>query len=144
MSTNTPTCIHCGKPRLHQICYACDGKGYSKTFLLIHKECEVCKGNGKLWRCEDEFKHIVDDFKDAHRVEHKPLTQIRPKEVNPTFLNHPATSQQIPTVWPMHPENPWNANNGLSTLKTNQPKNINNPGHPLNRNNPINRNSTKK
>jgi len=144
MSTTTPICIHCRKPLLHQNCYACDGNGYSKTFLLIHKECEVCKGSGKIWRCEDEFKHIVDDFKDAHRVEHKLLTQIRHKEVTPTFSNHSATDQQIPTVWPMHPENPWNPNSGLSPLKTTQPKNINNPGHPLNRNNPINRNSTKK
>ena len=144
MFTTTPTCVHCGKPLQNQNCYACEGNGYSKTFLLIHKECEICKGNGKIWRCEDEFKHIVDDFKDAHRVEHKPLTQIRHKEVTPTFSHHPATTQKIPTVWPMHPENPWNPNNGLNTLKTTQPKNINNSGHPLNRNNPINRNSTKK
>jgi len=144
MFTTTPTCVHCGKPLQNQNCYACEGNGYSKTFLLIHKECEICKGSGKIWRCEEEFKHIVDDFKDAHRVEHKPLTQIRHKEVTPTFSHHPATAQQIPNIWPMHPENPWNPNNGLSPLKTTHPKNINNPGHPLNRNNPINRNSTKK
>jgi hypothetical protein len=144
MSTITPICIHCGKPLQNQNCYACDGNGYSKTFLLIPKECEVCKGSGKIWRCEDEFKHIVDDFKEAHRLEHKPLTQIHHKEVTPAFSQHPPTARQIPTVWPMHPENPWNPNNGLGTPRTTQPKNINNPGHPLNRNNPINRNSTKK
>jgi hypothetical protein len=144
MSTIIPTCSHCGKPLQNQNCYACDGNGYSREFLLIHKECEVCKGRGKIWRCEDEFKHIVDDFKEAHKVTHKPLAQIHHKEVTPAFSQHTSTTQKIPTVWPMHPENPWNPNNGLSAIKTAQPKNINNPGHPLNRNNPINRNSTKK
>jgi hypothetical protein len=93
---------------------------------------------------EDEFKHIVDDFKDAHKVAYKPLSQIRHKEVNPIFSHAASTASQIPSVMPMHPENPWNPNNKLSPIKINQPKNINNPGHPLNRNNPINRNSTKK
>jgi len=146
MSTITPTCSHCGKPLKNQNCFACEGYGYSREFLFVHKECEVCKGSGRIWRCEDEFKHIVDDFKDAHKVVHKPLAQIRYKEVAPTFnSSHPAsTVQQIPPIWPMHPENPWNPNNGLSLIKSTSPKNINNPGHPLNRNNPINRNPTKK
>jgi hypothetical protein len=138
MSNITPTCSHCGKSLQNQNCYACNGNGYSREFLLLHKECDVCKGNGKIWRCE------VDEFKEAHKVEHKPLAHIRHKEVSPTFTHHPSTAQQTPTVWPMHPENPWNANNGLSLIKITSPKNVNNPGHPLNRNNPINRNPTKK
>ena len=144
MMNTIPTCSHCNKPLQNQVCFACHGNGYSQEFLLIHKECHVCKGSGKVWRCEDEFKHIVDDFKDAHKVAHKPLTKVRHKEITPAFSQHATAAQQIPAVWPMHPENPWNPNNGLSPLKTIQPKNINNPGHPLNRNNPINRNSTKK
>jgi len=136
MPTTTLTCSHCGKSLQNQTCYACHGNGYSQEFLLVHKVCEVCKGNGKIWRCEDEFKHIVDDFKDAHKVEHKPLSQIRHKEVVPTFSHAASTATQIPSVMPMHPENPWNPNNKLNPIKINQPKNINNPGHPLNRNNP--------
>ena len=144
MMNTIPTCSHCNKPLQNQTCFACHGNGYSQEFLLIHKECDVCKGSGKVWRCEDEFKHIVDDFKDTHKVEYKPLSQIRHKEVNPIFSHATSTTSQIPSVMPMHPENPWNPNNKLSPIKINQPKNINNPGHPLNRNNPINRNSTKK
>lgn len=144
MTTLTPSCSHCNKPLQNQTCYACHGNGYSQEFLLIHKECYVCKGSGKVWRCEDEFKHIVDDFKDAHKVEHRPLAQVRHKEIIPTFSRHSSTAQQIPTIWPMHPESPWNPNNGLGSIKITQPKNINSPGHPLNRNNPIKRNATKK
>ena len=136
MSTTTPTCSHCGKSLQNQTCYACHGNGYSQELKLIKKECEVCKGSGKIWRCEDEFKHIVNDFKDAHKVEHKPFSQIRHKEVVPTFSHTTSTATQIPSIMPMHPDNPWNPNNKLAPIKINQPKNINNPGHPLNRNNP--------
>ena len=146
MSNTIPTCSHCGKPLKYQTCFTCDGHGYSREFLLIHKECNTCQGSGRVWRCEDEFMHIVDDFKDAHKIEHLPSKQIRHKEISPTFASSQDGSAvpQIPPVWPMHTENPWNPNNRVSSIKITQPKNINNPGHPLNRNNPINRNPTKK
>jgi hypothetical protein len=144
MTNTIPTCSHCNKPLQNQTCFACHGNGYSQEFLLIHKECAVCKGSGKVWRCEDEFKHIVDDFKDAHKVAHKPLAQIRHKEIAPAFSQHATATRTIPTVWPMHPENPWNPNHGLGLPKVTKPQTATSSGHPLNRNNPIKRNPTKK
>jgi len=142
MSPMPLICSHCGKPLDNQTCFACEGNGYSREFLLIHKECDVCKGSGRIWRCEDEFKHIVDDFKSAHKVEHKPLSQVQ--KIVPKFSQHSSTTPQIPLAWPMHAENPWNLNNSLGAIKTINANHLNNSGHPLNRNNPISRNAVKK
>ncbi|MEP7135917.1 MAG: hypothetical protein ABI904_13385 [Chloroflexota bacterium] len=144
MSNITPTCSHCGKSLINQTCFACAGNGFSREFLLVHKECDVCHGSGRIWRCEDEFKHVVDDFKNAHTVEHKPLSQTRRKRITPEFSQHSEITPHIPPAYPMHPENPWGLNNALGSIKITSPKNINNPGHPLNRNNPINRSPVKK
>ena len=145
MSPINPICSHCGKPLHNQACFACEGNGYSNKFLLVHKECDVCHGSGQIWRCEDEFKHIVDDFKNTHKVEHSSVTQVHHKEVVPTFSHTPSTTRQIPTVWPMHPESPWNPNHdGLGLPKATKPKITTSSGHPHNRNNPINRTPVKK
>jgi hypothetical protein len=124
--------------------------------MLLKKECDVCKGSGKLWRCEDEFKHIVDDFKNTHKVNQKPASQNLRKTIPhiPAPLNtqpKQPTPPHIPPPWhpsfpspfhPMHPENPWNFNNMHSPfnrynpMNPNSPFNLNSPKHPFNRNNP--------
>lgn len=148
MSNPTPICSHCGKPLQYQPCFICGGSGYSRELILIKKECEACQGSGKVWRCEDEFKHIVNDFKNTHKANLKPVTHNLHKTIPPISapLNikgkQPPAPPQIPPPWhpsfpspwhPMHPENPWNLNNMHSPFNRYNPMN---PNSPFNRNNP--------
>lgn len=105
MSSKKPTCSHCGKPLKYQDCFACDGKGYERGLTFLKKECAICHGKGQLWRCEDEFKHIVEDFKAAHTDEN-----IAPRQ--PSKRRHTTSAEEMPdweptALHPIHPENPW-------------------------------------
>ncbi len=129
MSTQNSTCNHCGKPLQNQICFACGGKGYITELALVRRECTFCNGTGKVWRCEDEFKHIVEDSKRSHTVEldkvEKHITQARAKDPA-----EPA-DWEPPTWRPIHPENPWNIDD--PAIRTILPKTTS-PKHRPNRN----------
>jgi hypothetical protein len=106
MSPNGSTCIHCGKLLTSQLCYACWGTGYTRELVFVKRECKLCHGSGRVWRCEDEFKHIVDDFKASHPAE----TQQHDQPPTPRHGSEPAQpTSWNPNPWfSAHPENPWN------------------------------------
>jgi hypothetical protein len=131
MSNNASTCSHCGKPLRKQSCFACDGKGHIQELAFMKRECTVCNGSGQAWRCEDEFKHIVEDFKASHMSDpHAPLKPLKHRR---------STEAQEPPEWdinprrPIHPENPWNLNNLNRPLKTTIPHKTQNPRPQLDR-----------
>jgi hypothetical protein len=107
MSHNNSTCSRCGKPLTFQNCIACEGSGFIRELTLIKRKCRACDGSGRVWRCEDEFKHIVDDFKASHpaRQQHPPQTPIH------RLTREPQEHNELDTTpgHSVHPENPWNA-----------------------------------
>lgn len=108
MSHNNSTCSHCGKPLNHLACIACEGTGFIRELAFIKRNCAVCHGSRRVWRCEDEFKHIVDDFKASHPAEpHHPTPLPTPRHIRGSQELSPTES----TPWhSIHPENPWNLN----------------------------------
>jgi hypothetical protein len=137
MSSKNPTCSHCGKPLTYQDCFACNGKGYDRQLTFLKKECEVCHGKGQLWRCEDEFKHIVEDFKAAH-----PDTG---DALQPSKRRQTASADELPDweptpLHPIHPENPWH----ISVLNNDLPHLTAAPKRRVHRNILIDRHAIKK
>lgn len=142
MSSKNPTCSHCGKPLKYQDCFACNGKGYAQGLAFFKKECEICHGKGQIWRCEDEFKHIVEDFKAAHQGEGD-------APVQPLKRRHTTNAEEIPDwghapLRPIHLENPWNPIGLTGALTNDTPHNLHSPKHRLNRHTPIDRHAIKK
>ena len=124
MSRNRSTCRHCGKPLTNQVCFACNGSGFSTELAFIKRECTACRGSGWVWRCEDEFKHIVDDFKASHEAlpkSKKPSKHSRSNETRDS-------SATVTLPWQsVNPENPWNSNVLNVPLITASPHAVKNP-----------------
>lgn len=129
MSPDTSTCKHCGKPLTDQMCYACNGSGIARELAFLKRECEVCGGKGRVWRCEDEFKHIVDDFKATHDVLRSPARPPRFSHAKEAKESSPPQSLPWQSI---NPENPWNSNVLNVPLKTAKQK-VKNPGQQVSR-----------
>lgn len=138
MSSKNPTCSHCGKPLKYQDCFACDGKGYDRRLTFLKKECHICHGKGQVWRCEDEFKHIVEDFKAAHQDESG--VPLQPAKRRPTNGGEELPNWDPTPLHPTHPENPWHA----ETLSNESPHLQKGLKHRLNLNPLMDRHAIKK
>jgi len=125
VSRNNSTCRHCGKPLTNQVCFACNGSGFARELAFIKRECTVCHGSGRVWRCEDEFKHIVDDFKASHDV--IPASGRSPKHSHSNETRESRAPVTLP--WQsVNPENPWNSNVLNIPLKNVSSQAVKNPG----------------
>ncbi len=157
-SISAQVCDHCGKQLKNVPCSVCDGKGYYREWVIFKKDCEMCSGSGRVLRCPDELKHIIEDLKLPPKYETRSIYKNFQKNTSPKPLTttlktplitpKPPVQPQIPPPWhpsypnpwhPMHPRNP--RNQPFSPLNPNSPTN---PNNPLNPNNPINRRPFKK
>lgn len=126
MTHNNSTCSSCGKPLSHQACIACEGSGFTRELALIKRECTVCHGSGRVLRCEDEFKHIVDDFKASRPVGIHDSDQ--PPQHRRTREPHEHSPLDTIPRYSVLPENPWNLNVLNLPVKPGSPHSTNIPG----------------
>jgi hypothetical protein len=156
------TCDRCGTPLENTECRVCNGKGYYRELLIFKTDCEACSGSGRVLRCPNEYRHILDDLNLSSNYSARSIykgfqnsTFPKPKSGFNTRLTGTKPGQpQVPPPWhpsypnpwhPMHPRNPRNQPfNPLNPNSPTNPMNPRNPHHPLNPNNPINKGPFKK
>lgn len=155
-------CDKCGSKIKYFQCSACGGSGYYREWIFFKRDCGLCSGTGKVLRCPNEFKHIIEDLKLSRTLSTNSLYRnFRTNAPRRTTLGQtnllPDTSfsrTQIPPPWhasypnpwhPFHPNNPRNQPfNPVNPNSPNNPNNINNPNNPMNpmnRHNPFNPNN---
>jgi hypothetical protein len=116
---STPLCDKCKKPLEDITCPACNGTGFYLGPFGAKKQCQNCKGSGRVLKCPDEMKHILEDLGVALPLDPKPIYNSFLKG-KPFVL--PSEEKIIPPWHSDYPK-PWH------------------PNHPLNPNNPLNPNS---
>ena len=55
-------CSRCNKPLVNMPCFACDGKGTIRKWLISKEDCLACSGSGIQFKCPDEFNHLIEDW----------------------------------------------------------------------------------